>query len=376
MSQIDIYVFLLCLIVFAVLTIVSIFVILTVLKMQVKLIQNGVEDNEILTEYQKSKTKKRGILSKIISCVLCLLFLCVIGFTVFANVSTKISSDKIPSMSVVKSASMAKKNPKNKYLFENDINNQFNTHDLILTYRLPDEFDLKLYDIVVYEVDGIRLVHRIVAIEEPNEKHPNQRYFLCQGDAVDAPDKFPVTYNQMKAIYKNQKIVFVGSFVSFLQSPAGWLCLLLLTIAIITTPIIEKKLQKEKNLRLELLLTTTSEPKQKLPLVERIKNLDEKQTKIYQTIVEKLEKIGATKTASKEYFTYKIDNLPIARLTETNGCLVIFIALSPNANHIYKGAVYDAKHSNYPLKIKLDTTTQARWACQLLSSDFKAKVKQ
>ena len=66
--------------------------------MQVKLIQNGVEDNEILTEYQKSKTQKRGILSKIISCVLCLLFLCLIGFTVFANVSTKISSDKIPSM--------------------------------------------------------------------------------------------------------------------------------------------------------------------------------------------------------------------------------------------------------------------------------------
>ena len=80
-----------------------------------------------------------------------------------------------------------------------------------LCLALPKEEDLKLYDIVVYKQDDIYVVHRIVGIEEPNEKHPNERYFLLQGDAVDSPDRFPVKYSQMQGIYTDEKIPFVGS---------------------------------------------------------------------------------------------------------------------------------------------------------------------
>ena len=118
---------------------------------------------------------------------------------------------------------------------------------MIATHSLPKEEDLKLYDIVVYEVDDMLIVHRIVGIEEPNQEHPGNRYFLLQGDAVDSPDRFPVLYEQMRAIYTGERLPFVGSFVLFMQSPAGWLCMLLVVFAIFATPIIEKKIKIENN---------------------------------------------------------------------------------------------------------------------------------
>ena len=306
MTQIDIYVFLLCLIVFSVLTLLSVVCVLCILKLKLKIINSGIEDEQIKTEYEKNKNKKRGVIDIITTSVLCVIVFVLMAFTVFSNVSNKISSNTVPSLFVVKSSSMEKKNPKNTYLTENNLNNQFAIHDLILTYKMPDQFDLKLYDIVVYEVDGILLIHRIVAIEEPNANHPNERYFLCQGDALESPDRFPVKYEQMRAIYKNQRLPFVGSIVSFLQSPAGWLCLLLLASSIIFTPVLEKKLQKAKLIRLRISLgndleqetkqtSTELEPNfigfienKNLTLQERIKLLSDKQKQNLELICNKL----------------------------------------------------------------------------------------
>ena len=46
----------------------------------------------------------------------------------------------------------------------------------------------------------------------------------------------------MLGIYEGDRIPFIGSFVLFLQSPAGWLCIILALFAMIATPIMEKKL--------------------------------------------------------------------------------------------------------------------------------------
>jgi hypothetical protein len=118
------------------------------------------------------------------------------------------------------------------------------------TFQWNPEEDLELYDIVVYKRDDMYIIHRIVGIEEPNEKHPNERYFLLQGDAVGSSDPFPVLYSQMQGIYKGERIPYVGSFIMFLQSPAGWLCMLLVVFVMIVTPIVERILDREKRARL------------------------------------------------------------------------------------------------------------------------------
>ena len=98
-------------------------------------------------------------------------------------------------------------------------------------------------------MDDVLVVHRIIEIEEPNEFHPNERHFRLQGDAVDSPDRFPVLYAQMRAIYSGDRIPFVGSFVLFMQSPAGYLCILLVAVALIAMPILNRKLMSERDKR-------------------------------------------------------------------------------------------------------------------------------
>jgi hypothetical protein len=145
---------------------------------------------------------------------------------------------------------MQTKRESNTYLAENNLNDQFNMFDVVFVHKLPDEFDLELYDIVVYEHEGTMIIHRIIGIQEPNEDHPEHRHFVLRGDSAKYSDEIPVLYGQMKAIYKGERIRFVGSFFAFLQSPAGYLCILLILFAVFATPIAEKKLWNAKLARL------------------------------------------------------------------------------------------------------------------------------
>ena len=259
MTDYEIYVFLLCLIVFVLLTVSSAICIYLIAKLSLRLIDNGVEDENILAEYKKNKIKKpkskyAKIIDYAVTGIVCLLFVVLLIGSLVIRCTEGSYCGVIPTYRVVKSSSMAQKNEKNTYLLHSGLNDQIQMFDLIRTEKLPDEKDLELYDIVVYETDGMLIIHRIVEIEEPNDAHPDCRLFRLQGDAVDSPDRFPVVYKQMKAIYRGDRTPFIGSFILFMQSPAGWLCTLLIVITMISAPILDKKLQKARKQRLLLYL--------------------------------------------------------------------------------------------------------------------------
>ena len=214
------------------------------------------EPSLIREEYivKKHENKTLTFLSKAFTLVLCVVFAAVFAFSLYMKLNEDRPANGIPSIKVVKSESMATKYSNNTYLDANNLNNQIQMFDIVICHHTPAEEDIKLYDIVVYEMEGgEQIIHRIVGIEEPNEKHPNERHFLLQGDAVETPDKFPVLYSQIKGIYTGTRIPFAGSFVLFLQSPAGWLCIILVIFAIFATPIIEKKLLREVEDRMRYL---------------------------------------------------------------------------------------------------------------------------
>lgn len=257
MSEFEIYTLILCLIVFVLLVGVFSYFVTIIVKQTLRQIRAGLEDEEIIKEFNTVSEKKQGkfakILDGIVNGLLCVFFAAVFISSLYINCTQDVYMNNVPTYRVVLTSSMEKKNEKNKYLFDNQLDNQIAAFDLIATYKLPKEEDLKIYDIIIYEMDGILVVHRIVNIEEPNDSHPNERYFLVQGDAVGQPDRFPVLYSQMKGIYRNEKIPFVGSFVLFMQSPAGWLCMILVAFVLICTPILEKKLLEERKARYLLL---------------------------------------------------------------------------------------------------------------------------
>lgn len=256
MTNYEIYVFLLCLIVFILLTTLSAICLYIITRLSLRLIRSGVDDDRILEEHRKKQSKKPNKLLKIFdytfTSIVCLVFALVFVASFFISCTESTHNSELPTYQVVRTGSMATKNAKNNYLIKNDLNDQIQTFDLIRTEKLPDETELKLYDIVVYETDGMMIVHRIVGIEEPNAAHPDCRYFRLQGDAVDSPDRFPVRYEQMRAIYHGDRIPFVGSFVLFMQSPAGWLCMLLIVVAMVASPILDNLVQKEKDKRIAL----------------------------------------------------------------------------------------------------------------------------
>jgi signal peptidase len=277
MTSYDIYVLILCVIVFLLLTALSVVCVGMITQLTLKLIRSGVEDEQILAEHRKKQNKKANKIIKIIdyafSSIVCFVLVVVFISSFFVSCSEKADTWELPTAyRVVRTGSMATKNIENTYLVENALHDQIQTFDVIKTEKLPDEMELELYDIVVYEVDGMMIIHRIVEIEEPNETHPDCRYFRLQGDAVDSPDRFPVRYEQMHAIYRGDRAPFLGSFVLFMQSPAGWLCVMLILAAMVVTPILENVLQKEKDKRLMLYVVEepVEEPEEVEPEVVQV----------------------------------------------------------------------------------------------------------
>ena len=249
MTGYEIYIFVLCLVVFVALTVFFAALIACIAKMNIKLIRGGFADGEIKKQREKSakKTAVFRTLEILLSAALFVAAITVFFFSLQVKINEKKPVERTV-IKVVKSASMAEKDGFNKYLTENNLNDQIQMFDLIVVSPLPKESDLKLYDIVVYEADGQMIVHRIVDIKEADETHP-QRRFVLQGDANRYSDKFPVLYSQMKGIYGGKKVPYIGSFVVFMNSPAGWLCVLLVVAVCIAYPFIEKKLKKEADLR-------------------------------------------------------------------------------------------------------------------------------
>ena len=225
-----------------------------VVKVNCKLISLGAEDDKIKIEYEKNQKRAKSIFAKIIDKIVLgffvLVFIALFGLGVSITVRENNVVGKIPSLKVVQSGSMAYVNEYNRYVNEEDVTEHIQTFDIVAIHELPAVEDLKVNDIVLYEIDGLLLVHRIVAIEPPNKEHPDEIHFLLHGDANELPDKFPVKYEQMKGIYRGERVPYVGTFVSFMQSPAGYLCILLVIFAVFAVPFAEKKIEKKKYARL------------------------------------------------------------------------------------------------------------------------------
>lgn len=271
MKSYEIYNLVICVVVFVVMTGLLSYLIGSYIRSTLRLTRAGLNDEkiekEIMREVVGSWKKRRGGAVKaadiLFSLIICLFFGAMLCLSLYSRFTENSRVEGVPTAKVVMSGSMESKHPNNAYLLANELDNQIQVFDLILLHELPPEDELQLYDIVVYETNGYFILHRIVAIEEPNERHPDEKWFLLQGDANRVADDFPVTYEQMRSIYKNERIPFIGSFVFFMQSPAGMLCFILVVFAMISVPIAESKIEKAKRERRKYILYGEVETKKK-----------------------------------------------------------------------------------------------------------------
>lgn len=333
MQGFEIYNFIVSLIVFIGLTALFSVLIVTLIKLTLRTVRGGLDDDKIKLEYAKKEKRKQSRVAKVVDMAspifICALLGVVLCFSMYSRFTENGKTGDIPTLKVVNTGSMETKHKENTYLYYMDLNDQIQTFDLIVLHQLPKKEDLKVYDIVVYEVNGFHIVHRIVGIEEPNEKHPGERWFVLRGDANKQADDFPVRYSQMKSIYRGERVPFVGSFVLFMQSPAGMLCFLLVLFAVIATPIAEKKIAKAKYERYKIITAqavTVADvvvKNEELAVAESvIKELDEQSPFSFdgfgerKTFKQKLALLDAEKLGWYEQLVYVLNQLPNIRVID------------------------------------------------------------
>lgn len=394
MQGIEAYAFVLSLIVFIMLTGLSVVFIVTLIKMSIALIRLGHDDEEI-----KKKKQVKGsnclfvFVEGAVSIVLCVLLLLVFAFSLYVNLSKERYIEGMPTIQVVSSSSMSKKHESNTYLFENNLNDQLSTFDLVLTYKIPPAEEIERFDIVVYERDGILVLHRVIDIEPPNSVHPDQYWFTCKGDALENIDRFPVRYNQLKGIYRGQRIPFVGSFISFMQSPAGVLCILLVLFGTIATPIAEKKLQKERDARYGIITAGGDKPdstEPSAPKADPFAHLSFRATKTFRQKLRASKEIrtvfkdlkayiegyeGVRQIESDKYETFKRGNTAIAKFAIRGKTLNVYLALNPaeyaDTKYIFTDVSEKSSYKNYPMLVKLTSQRQIRWTKELIDEIAK-----
>lgn len=257
----DIEIFILCLIVFVLSCVGLGFMVALIYKLELKCVAFGAFDERISSEHKK---KTNGgvtdVLVTALSVIVVFAVAIAFSFSLYTYLSRNDKVGSVPSVRVVQSASMEKKDANNKYLEDNNLDDQIKMFDIVLIHELPSECELELYDIVVYQtVDDYLVIHRIIEIEEPNEEHPNERWFTFRGDNVRYSDKKPVLYSQMKGIYKGERVGYWGRIIIFLQSYAGYLCLALVVFYLVVIPIFERRIEKRIEERYKTLKSKTDE---------------------------------------------------------------------------------------------------------------------
>ncbi len=246
----DIYMFVVSFIVMIALVVFFLIMIRSIITMKQKMIVAGLLDDEIKEEYihekkaNKSTSKATNVIFGLV--VPLLLSVILLGVTVFALVIKLSETTSVSVPKVVYTGSMASKNEKNKYLEANDLNDQIKRYDLIFLSPMPEQEDIKLYDVVAYQAaDDTLIIHRIIKIEEVD----GQTLYTFRGDSNESSDLLRVSYSQMKGIYNGNRVPFVGSIIVFFQSPAGWICMLLMVLVLVVLSIVEHKFSKLINSR-------------------------------------------------------------------------------------------------------------------------------
>lgn len=158
---------------------------------------------------------------------------------------------------VISSGSMSERNPANRYLFENNIEDQLSTYDLIGVERVASPEDIALYDIVAFRAeDGRTIVHRVIEIERFEEG----TFFLTKGDANDEDDSNALygdylAFEGILGRYSGFRIPLLGVFVIFLQSGAGIATILSLIYCYLMYGYFRNRLGKAVDERTEYLLS-------------------------------------------------------------------------------------------------------------------------
>ena len=224
----------------------------------IKEINTGIKDVELIHEViyeRQEKVKKRKEVLKVVKDVAFFLTLAIVVPIFIFSVINKITKNTTmlgdSGIIVVASGSMSEKNKANSYIFENNLNNQFDTYDIITISKVKKKSDIKPYDVIAFydKEDGRTIIHRIREIRyEADGMH-----YVTRGDSNDKDDEYKPVFEDIIGVYTGQRMKGFGAFVIFFQSYAGIITVVSIDYCMIMIDRISNKINKVQEARVKML---------------------------------------------------------------------------------------------------------------------------
>ena len=295
----------------------------------------GLKDETILKKLKNTKNNKASrkvnlIIDTSISAL-------VIGLSLFLVTINSIPNptkyfNTIPV--AITSGSMSKKDSSNKYLKENNLDNQFPTGSTILLHRMPEKDELNQYDVVAYKnKKGVTVVHRIVSfgtydstghfIRVNNIKNADK--FVFRGDYNTADDSDYVDYSSMIGIYRGEYCPYLGYFIQFAQSYFGLACFVAIVAIIISYDSFEGK---NRRIEIERYITVTGDYS-----IIKEKHYERYNEENKENKQELRELINRNKIARR---TYNLEEVKTPFKTKVKNCFIVIKDKTKNAFIIVK----------------------------------------
>lgn len=233
----------------------------------IKEIKSGHRDIEIVDlmvyELDPKVVKKKkaiDITKTVVYYALLAIVIPIFGLSLYSRIKNNVTKFGDNFVMVVASGSMSKKNEANEYL--SDLNNQFNTYDMVVLTGVKNKSELSTYDVIAYKNDkNVNVIHRIIAIDYVNGE------YITRGDANAASDSYHPKFSDVIGKYTGKKIPGIGVFIMFFQSYAGIVTILSVVYCSFMISYFNKKLDAVTDERKEILSKafnidemTTSDP--------------------------------------------------------------------------------------------------------------------
>ena len=224
---------------------------------QIAEIKSGKRDIEIIDEviyerqqHVKNRRKVIGLIRTIAFYVIIIIIIPVFVFSLINKVMGNVMMIGNKAVMVVATGSMGYKNEANDYLFNRNLNNQFQQYDIIVLEKVKQS-DINLYDVIAYENDkGMNIIHRIISIEPGSSTK-----YVTRGDIYDSSktDLYKPVYEDVIGRYTGKRIPSVGIFIMFLQSYAGIITVVSLVYCLIMIDRTSEKIDKVQQERIDKL---------------------------------------------------------------------------------------------------------------------------
>lgn len=231
-------------------------------------IESGERDSEIVEQYcgtnSDGKKKRRRLFARLRTAVFWVIIALFIPFIALSLASGLNKGRPVAPIGImaVATGSMGEVNAVNAPLAEKWQYDGFGQYSIIVVERVDDPMDISLYDIIAYVNDeGLTIIHRVVAIDGEGD---DVRYTM-RGDANGTDDDYRPTFSDVICRYGGSHVEKLGIVVLFMQSYAGIITVVALTIILIICDGSLRRTEGCKKRRAEVLADKMRAEERKIP---------------------------------------------------------------------------------------------------------------